>query len=47
MNDYANKTVTFEQHPHRAVKCASIHPCNHAQVMKKVIDTIRDNGGDP
>ena len=47
MADYANKTVTYEQHPHQVVKCASIHPCNHAKVMKKIIDTIVDNGGKP
>jgi ubiquitin-like-conjugating enzyme ATG3 len=45
MSDYANKTVTFEAHPHLALKHASIHPCNHAKVMKKIIDTIHENGG--
>ena len=47
MADYANKTVTFENHPHMGVKQASIHPCNHAKVMKKIIDTIISNGGKP
>jgi len=47
MADYANKTVTFETHPHRgAEKWASIHPCNHGKVMKKFNDTIASNGGD-
>jgi len=40
MADYANKTVTIENHPHLGIKEASIHPCNHAKVMKKIIDTI-------
>lgn len=40
MADYANKTVTMEPHPHEGIKMASIHPCNHAKVMKKIIDTI-------
>jgi len=40
MADYAKKTVTIENHPHLGIKEASIHPCNHAKVMKKIIDTI-------
>lgn len=47
MADYANKTVTIEPHPHLGNKQASIHPCNHAKVMKKIIDTIQANGGTP
>ena len=45
--DYAKKTVTMESHPHTGVKQASIHPCNHAKVMKTIIDTIMENGGEP
>ena len=45
--DYAKKTVTMESHPHTGVKQASIHPCNHAKVMKTIIDTIIANGGEP
>jgi ubiquitin-like-conjugating enzyme ATG3 len=47
MADYAKKTVTMEPHPHLGIKQASIHPCNHAKVMKKIIDTIQMNGGTP
>ena len=47
MADYAKKTVTIESHPHSGQKEASIHPCNHAKVMKKIIDTITMNGGIP
>ena len=47
MADYAKKTVTMEPHPHMGMKQASIHPCNHAKVMKKIIDTIQLNGGTP
>lgn len=43
--DYANKTVTMEAHPHTGLRQASIHPCNHAKVMKTIIDTIIHNGG--
>eukprot|EP01083_Nonionella_stella_P122096 367162_1 len=38
-SEHANKTATVEYHPHLPnVLCASIHPCRHAQVMKKFID---------
>lgn len=41
MMDYANKTVTIEPHPHlHDVQHASIHPCQHAKVMKRIIDNI-------
>jgi ubiquitin-like-conjugating enzyme ATG3 len=46
MADYANKTVTMEPHPHTGLVHASIHPCNHAKVMKKIIDTVMTNGGE-
>lgn len=45
ISDYADKTVTLEQHPHQGVPCISIHPCKHALVMKHIIDTIAANGG--
>lgn len=47
MGDYANKTVTFEEHPRLPQKQISIHPCNHANAMKRIIDTIIENGGKP
>ena len=47
MADYANKTVTFEDHPKLNMKQLSIHPCNHARAMKRIIDTIIENGGKP
>lgn len=41
MQDYANKTVTMETHPHisKALQ-ASIHPCRHAQVMKTIVSNL-------
>ena len=45
MSDYANKTVTLESHPHQGLNSISIHPCRHAEVMKKIIDRTTDNGG--
>ena len=40
MADYAKKTVTFESHPKLPGQQLSIHPCNHATVMKKMIEQI-------
>jgi ubiquitin-like-conjugating enzyme ATG3 len=36
--DHAQKTVTIDPHPHTGVSSASIHPCKHGSVMKKLID---------
>ncbi len=33
-SEHAQKTATIEQHPHLRVTCVSIHPCQHASVMK-------------
>lgn len=46
MQDYVNRTVSIESHPHiaNAGSCASIHPCRHAEVMKKFIDYLSGGG---
>ena len=45
--DHANKTITMETHPHLpGPPMASVHPCRHAQVMKKLIDQIVEGGGE-
>lgn len=45
--DHANKTITIESHPHLpGPPQASVHPCRHAQVMKKLIDQITEGGGE-
>lgn len=45
--DHAKKTVTMETHPHiSGPPMASVHPCRHAEVMKKIIETVADGGGD-
>ncbi len=36
--DHANKTVTIASHPHTGITQAYVHPCRHAQVMKKIVD---------
>ncbi|KAJ1508104.1 E2-like enzyme [Coelomomyces lativittatus] len=35
--DHAFKTVTLEPHPHLHVPVVSIHPCRHAEMMKKFL----------
>ncbi|KAL8274687.1 hypothetical protein Esti_001402 [Eimeria stiedai] len=47
LTDYAAKTVTVDPHPCTGVPTASIHPCKHAQVMKKVVDHWRFQGIEP
>jgi len=42
--DHAKKTVTVEAHPHLNITSAFIHPCQHAHVMKKIIDRLQANG---
>ncbi|KAJ2599568.1 E2-like enzyme [Coemansia sp. RSA 1804] len=42
--DHAKKTVTIETHPHLGVQQASIHPCKHAHVMKKIIERAVESG---
>jgi ubiquitin-like-conjugating enzyme ATG3 len=43
--DHAKKTVTMEMHPHlNTVLAASVHPCRHAEVMKKIIQTVTEGG---
>ncbi|XP_051159311.1 ubiquitin-like-conjugating enzyme ATG3 [Leptopilina boulardi] len=43
--DHARKTVTMEIHPHiPGPPMASVHPCRHAEVMKKIIETVMEGG---
>ena len=45
--DHAKRTVTMEAHPHiPGPPMASVHPCRHAEVMKKIIQTVTDGGGE-
>ncbi|KAK7091001.1 ubiquitin-like-conjugating enzyme ATG3 [Littorina saxatilis] len=45
--DHAKKTVTMETHSHLSgPPLASIHPCRHAEVMKKIIQTVAEGGGE-
>ncbi|TPX76457.1 hypothetical protein CcCBS67573_g02258 [Chytriomyces confervae] len=42
--DHAKKTVTIESHPHESLSLASIHPCKHGNVMKRLIDQMVESG---
>lgn len=45
--DHANKTVTMETHPHlTGPPMASVHPCRHAETMKKICETVLEGGGE-
>jgi ubiquitin-like-conjugating enzyme ATG3 len=45
-SEYANKTVTIEYFPFRKkMLCASIHPCRHASVMRRMVaNALKPNG---
>jgi ubiquitin-like-conjugating enzyme ATG3 len=47
MQDYANRTVTIESHPHVDGQYASIHPCQHAAVMKNIVSQLCAGGKEP
>jgi len=47
LSAYTAKTVTIEAHPHTRLPTASIHPCKHAQVMKKVVTDWIEQGVQP
>lgn len=47
MSEYIARTVTVDTHPHTALPTTSIHPCKHAQVMKKVVDDWIEQGLQP
>ncbi|XP_030058093.1 ubiquitin-like-conjugating enzyme ATG3 [Microcaecilia unicolor] len=45
--DHVKKTVTIENHPHLPLPpMCSVHPCRHAEVMKKIIETVAEGGGE-
>jgi ubiquitin-like-conjugating enzyme ATG3 len=35
--DHAHKTVTLGTHPHLGLPYAYVHPCKHAEMMKRII----------
>ena len=46
ISDYANRTVTVENHPHVSGPHASIHPCQHGAVMKTIVRNLTCEGGE-
>uniref|UniRef100_A0A061R5M9 Autophagy-related protein 3 n=1 Tax=Tetraselmis sp. GSL018 TaxID=582737 RepID=A0A061R5M9_9CHLO len=43
--EHARKTITVDPHPSRPeIRAASIHPCKHAEVMKKLVDLLGEQG---
>ena len=44
IEDYANRTVTIENHPHLSGHHASIHPCQHGKVMKTIVRNLMREG---
>jgi ubiquitin-like-conjugating enzyme ATG3 len=43
LSEYVTKTVTVDAHPSTGVRTASIHPCQHAKMMLKVINEWKNN----
>jgi len=46
MSDYVRQTVTIETHPHIPGPHLSIHPCQHAAVMKNIIRNMMASSPD-
>ena len=42
--DHARKTITIDPHPHLSMASASIHPCKHSKVMKKIMGHMEEGG---
>lgn len=47
MQDYVAKTATIEAHPHSGVAYLSIHPCRHAQTMRRLVENMIAGGDVP
>jgi ubiquitin-like-conjugating enzyme ATG3 len=43
LSEYVTKTVTVDAHPSTGIRTASIHPCQHAKMMLKVIHEWKSN----
>lgn len=47
IQDYVNRTVTVDPHPHVNLPHASVHPCRHASVMKRIVTSLCEGGNEP
>ena len=41
--EHTNVSVTIETHPYYNTECVSVHPCKHAEAMKKLIKIELEN----
>ena len=41
--EHTNVSVTIETHPYYNLECVSVHPCKHAEAMKKLIKIELEN----
>jgi len=46
ISDYVRRTVTIENHPFVDGPHLSIHPCQHAAVMKNIVDNMTSSASD-
>ena len=44
-SDYAKKTATLDPFPHASISAVGIHPCKHAETMKRLSDAYSSGGG--
>jgi len=47
VEDYRDRTVTIDPHPHSGVSHASIHPCQHGATMRRLLVTMMSGGLQP
>ena len=45
--NYARKTATVEPFPHSSVPAVGIHPCKHAETMRRLADVSKAGGAPP
>jgi len=41
---HARNTITWDEHPNERMRAASVHPCRHGEVMKKLGDVMQAGG---
>ncbi|CAP32605.1 Protein CBR-ATG-3 [Caenorhabditis briggsae] len=42
--DHSNKTITVETHPSMDLQMPTVHPCKHAEMMKRLINQYAESG---
>uniref|UniRef100_A0A2Q4SU78 Ubiquitin-like-conjugating enzyme ATG3 n=1 Tax=Caenorhabditis japonica TaxID=281687 RepID=A0A2Q4SU78_CAEJA len=42
--DHSNKTITVESHPSIDCDMPTVHPCKHAEMMKRLITQYAESG---